>query len=348
VYIRAVAVGAFLGLIFISPLVFVYFLVIKGVDRYEPEPLWLLTVMFFWGALGATAVAIVGDQIGMNAISAALGMGAQTSLVDASTASFVAPLVEESAKGVGLLALWGASALFLNEIDGALDGAIYGGVIGLGFTLTEDLMYVSSAAAKGGVDAFATVFVMRTVLNGLGHASFTAMTGLGVGIANETRSPVLKIGAPVGGWMCAVGLHGLHNFLVTFLMDGGTGLVVKYLLFWTFDLFFFVLLFALAARDRVIVLRGLVEEVGRLLHPKELRLTTSYGMFVPLWNVFALMRSPGGYWKSRRKQLDLVELAFVKNRRRRGESGSGLDQREQRLRTAIAVANQRGVFIGAR
>lgn len=341
-------VGTVLGLIFISPLVFFYFLAIKGVDRYEPEPLWLLAAMFLWGALGASAIAIVGDQVGMSAVSAALGKGAQASLVDASTASFVAPLVEESAKGLGLLVLWAASALFLGEIDGALDGAIYGGVVGLGFTLTEDLMYVSSAAAKGGASAFATVFVMRTVLAGLGHASFTAMTGLGVGIANETRSSALKVGAPVGGWMCAVGLHGLHNFLVTFLMDGGTGLVLKYFIFWIFDLFFFVLLFVLAARDRVIVLRGLVDEVGRLLHPKELRLTTSYGMFVPLWNVFALMKSPSGYWNSRRKQLDLVELAFVKNRRRRGETGSILDQRERKLRDAIAMANQRGVFIGAR
>jgi hypothetical protein len=192
------------------------------------------------------------------------------------------------------------------------------------------------------------VFIMRTVMAGLGHASFTAMTGLGVGIANETRNPLIKIIAPIGGWMCAAGLHFLHNLLVTFLMDGGVGLVMKYLVFWTFDILFFVLLYALAVRDRSIVMRGLVDEVGRLLHPRELQRTTSYKMFLPLWNVFALMKSPQGYWPSRRKQLDLVELAMVKNRRRRGESGSGLDAREQKLRAEIAQANQAGVFVGER
>ncbi len=342
------AVGWFLGLLFISPLVFIYFLIIKGVDRYEPEPWWLLTMAFFWGAIGATTIAIVGNEIGMGALTAALGSPSNSAIVNNSTATFIAPLVEESAKGFGLLIIWTLSALWLKEIDGALDGAIYGGVIGLGFTLTEDILYVGAATAKGGLAGFTMVFIMRTVMAGLGHASFTAMTGLGVGIANETRNPLIKIIAPIGGWMCAAGLHFLHNLLVTFLMDGGVGLVMKYLVFWTFDILFFVLLYALAVRDRSIVMRGLVDEVGRLLHPRELQRTTSYKMFLPLWNVFALMKSPQGYWPSRRKQLDLVELAMVKNRRRRGESGSGLDAREQKLRAEIAQANQAGVFVGER
>ncbi len=55
------------------------------------------------------------------------------------------------------------------------------------------------------------------------------MTGLGVGVAAESRSSALKFFAPIAGWLAAVGLHFVHNFLVTFLYDGGLGLLAKFL-----------------------------------------------------------------------------------------------------------------------
>jgi protease PrsW len=340
-------VVALLALLIVAPTIFLYFLVIRGSDRYEPEPLWLLTVAFFWGAVVSTLTAIVGNELGAGAVRASLGAG-QAALVDASTASFVAPLVEESTKGFGLLALWTVSVLWVREIDGALDGAIYGGVIGLGFTLTEDILYISNAGAEQGGEAFFQVFVLRTVMAGLGHASFTAMTGLGIGIAAESTSGVIKLLAPIGGWCAAVGLHFLHNYLVTFLYNDGTGLVLKLLMFWTFNALFFVVILTLAVRDRAIVLKGLVDEAGRLLHPRELERTSSYWMLMPLWNFFSLLGSPKGYGEARRKQLALIELSFLKHRRRRGERGDELDRHEHRLRQRIHGYNQAGVFIGAR
>ncbi|HTA89032.1 MAG TPA: PrsW family glutamic-type intramembrane protease, partial [Polyangiaceae bacterium] len=219
---------------------------------------------------------------------------------------------------------------------------------GLGFTLTEDVLYVGSAAAQGGAAAFTALYLVRTVAAGLSHASFTAMTGLGVGVASETSNPLLKVLAPIAGWTAAAGLHFVHNFLVTFLYDGGLGLGLKFLVFWTFDLLFFALVISLAIRDRSIVLRGLVSEAGRLLHPKELTRTASYWMLVPFWNFTSLMVSPGGYAASRKKQLALIELAFLKQRRARGEAGTDIDRREGELRARVNRANAAGVFIGAR
>jgi len=337
----------FMAFLVIAPTVFVYFLIIKGMDRYEPEPIWLLSAVFFWGAVVATLISIVMNGVGEGLLSAALSAPANSQLVQSSTASFVAPLVEESAKGSGLLLLWLLSAIWLHEVDGPLDGAVYGGVIGLGFTLTEDVLYVGSAATHGGTQAFA-LYLVRTVAAGLSHASFTAMTGLGIGVAAETRNPALKFLAPIAGWMSAMGLHFVHNFLVSFLYDGGLGLLMKFLVFWTFDLLFFALVISLAVRDRSIVLRGLIDEVGRLLHPKELARTASYWMLVPLWNLMNLMGSPGGYGKSRKKQLALIDLAFLKRRRARGDQGAELDQHESELRALVARANHAGVFIGAR
>lgn len=338
----------FLAFLVIAPTVFVYFLIIKGMDRYEPEPFWLLTLSFFWGAVVATFMALVVNSFGEGVMSAALGAPQASSIVQDSTASFVAPFVEESSKGAGLLVLLLISAIRWHEIDGPLDGAVYGGVIGLGFTLTEDVLYVGGAAAQGGAAAFTALFFVRTVAAGLSHASFTAMTGLGIGVAAETSNSALKLLAPIAGWLSAVGLHFLHNFLVTFLYDGGLGLGLKFLVFWTFDILFFVLVVALAVRDRSIVLRGLIDEVGRLLHPKELARTVSYWMLVPFWNLLSLTSSPGGYGPGRKKQLALIELAFLKQRKQRGRRGSELDRREAELRAQVTSANRAGVFIGAR
>ncbi len=333
------------ALILITPVVLVYLLVIKGVDRYEPEPWWLLGLCFLWGVFGATFFAILGNAIGEVVIQLGLGGYATQQTMASTTASFVAPPVEESTKGVILLLVWALSAVWLKELDGPLDGAIYGGVVGLGFTLTEDVLYVTSATLQQGVGIGQLVFIMRTILGGLGHASFTAMTGIGIGIAAESRSTLVKLVLPIGGWLAAVGLHFLHNFLVTFWLAEGLGLLAKFLVFWTFSLVFFVLLYVLVLRDRAIVIRGLVDEVGKLLHPREFQRTIGYSMVIPLYNALSLLGSPGGYSRARQKQLDLVKLAFVKQRLARGEQEQAW---ADRLRGRIRQANEAGTFIGPR
>jgi RsiW-degrading membrane proteinase PrsW (M82 family) len=338
-----VVIEFFIAVFLVSVCVFFYGLAIKAVDRYEPEPWWLLVVCFFWGALGATFFSLIFNTIGGTVVMSAMG---PSQAAQGLTASFIAPPVEESFKGIFLLVVWAASSLWLKELDGALDGAIYGGVIGLGFTLTEDVLYIMRGTAQGGAAAFTIIFFLRTILGGLGHATFTAMTGVGVGVAAESRSVLVKIIAPIGGWSAAVGLHFLHNFLVSFF--GGTGVLLKLLVFFIFNILFFVLLFLLGYRDRSIVIRNLIDEVGVMLHPREFKTTVSAAQLVPFWNLMTLKDSPSGYRSARKKQLALSELAFLKHRRRRGETGQSLDRREHELRSEIQVANNQGVFIGKR
>ncbi len=99
------------------------------------------------------------------------------------------------------------------------------------------------------------------------------------------------------------------------------------LISWGIDLLFFLLLALLVVRDRTIVIRELFGEVGDLLHPKELQLVSSYfALGLKNWGVLF-----SGGWAAfrlrRKKQLQLVELAFVKSRRRRGEAGADLDRK---------------------
>ncbi|MCM2254481.1 MAG: PrsW family intramembrane metalloprotease [Vicinamibacteria bacterium] len=335
--------GLLIGLTFVTPLVLFYALVIKGVDRYEPEPWWLLTAAFLWGAFASTALAIVGNGLGDAVFSAALGQG--NALVEGATASIVAPLVEESTKGFGLLILLAVSLLWLHEVDGPLDGVIYGGVVGLGFTFTEDILYISRYTADQGVAGGFMLLVLRTVLAGLGHASFTAMTGLGIGIAVVARNPLIRIAAPIAGWCMAVLLHAIHNGLVSFL--GPAGLIIKLLFFWLVDILFFVLLYALALRDRRIVREQLQPEVGVILHELELENVTRFKMLLPLWNTIALWGDGlAGYRRRRAKQVALIELAFAKARAQRSPDDADVLAMETDLRRQVDDHNAAGVFVG--
>jgi RsiW-degrading membrane proteinase PrsW (M82 family) len=337
-------VGLFLGVLFVTPFVLAYALFIRWCDRFEPEPWWLLFCAFVWGALFATFGGGTFSAIGEGIASAVTGLDASDPRIDQFGATVLAPIFEEGFKGLGVALLAAVSALWLKELDGPLDGAIYGGIIGLGFTLTEDTMYVAQQYAQDGLAGFVGLLFLRTVLLGLSHCTFTAMTGLGFGIAAESRNWGVKIAAPIGGYALAMALHATHNALPTFFGEGG--LVLMVLISWLIDLLFFVLLAFLVVRDRAIVIRELTGEVGGLLHPRELNAITTYVTIG--WANWAVLLSHGwAPFRARRaKQLALVELAFLKNRRRRGEWGRDLDLKEARLRWEIAGANQRGVWLG--
>lgn len=335
-------VGLILGVVCVTPIVLTYLVFIRWVDRFEPEPWWLILAAFLWGALFATMGGAAGSSIAQALTSAVTG--ASPKALDVLGATVFAPIFEESAKGGGVALIALVSALGLRELDGPLDGAIYGGVVGLGFTLTEDILYVANQFAQSGFGGFVVLLFLRTVLLGLSHCTFTACTGLGFGIAAEAKGWGTKIGAPVIGFGCAMAMHAMHNFLPTVFGEGG--LVLMLLVSWTIDILFFVLLALLVVRDRSIVVRELFGEVGHLLHPKELQLVSSYfALGMRNWSVL-MSKGWGAFRVRRRKQLQLVELAFLKSRRRRGEHGPDLDRKEANLRREIALLNQQGVWIG--
>jgi RsiW-degrading membrane proteinase PrsW (M82 family) len=338
-----VLLGLILGVFFVSPLVLVYFLFIRWCDRFEPEPWWLLTIAFFFGAIFATLGGGISSMIAGAITQNVMGLAESSDEMKFITTAVWAPVFEEMFKGFGVLLIAGISWLGVKELDGPLDGAIYGGVVGLGFTLTEDVLYVSGAFAQGGAGGFVVLWFIRTVLGGLGHATYTAMTGLGVGWAAESKSIAVKIFAPMGGYFLAVLLHGFHNGILALGIEG-----FLIMLFTNFlvDAAFFLILFLLVVRDRKIVLRELAEEVGNLLHPQELQLITTYVTIG--WRNWGTFFSKGWtpFRMRRRKQLALVEIAFIKSRRRRGEKNPGLDQKEAKLRHEVALANHHGVWLG--
>ena len=77
--------------------------IVYWLDRYEKEPLPLLTTVFFWGAVIAAGGAYL--------INTALGMGVylftgSEYATDVATGSLIAPVVEEALKGMAVLVVF--------------------------------------------------------------------------------------------------------------------------------------------------------------------------------------------------------------------------------------------------
>ncbi len=184
----------------VGPVVAVYL----WLDRYEPEPKLLLSYALLWGAFVATIAALVVQGIG----------GFVVGITDDVSLAVVAPLTEEASKGVFLLLLlWWRRA----ELDGVLDGIVYAGLVGVGFAFTENILYLAAAyggtdgTGPGGVAGVTTIFVIRCVFSPFAHPLFTAFTGIGLGLAVMSRTPAVRILAPIGGYLCAVAAHALWN-----------------------------------------------------------------------------------------------------------------------------------------
>ena len=214
------AEGAGLSIFYaMIPLPFLWFC-FWWLDRYEPEPRRYKLAAFVWGGVAAVAIAL------------ALEVWAQSAfdLSDKATASFVAPLAEEPAKGLFLL------LTFLRArrvIDGVLDGLIYAGIVGIGFAFVENIGYYASSylgspdIALAGSQGVTTTFVVRGVVSPFAHPLFTAAFGIAVGLAVGRRSKILRVLICTVGLALSMGLHGLWNGSLSY--GEGVGFVLAYL-----------------------------------------------------------------------------------------------------------------------
>ncbi|HEX3732686.1 MAG TPA: PrsW family intramembrane metalloprotease [Mycobacteriales bacterium] len=187
-------------------------------DRYEPEPWHYLMFTFAWGAFVATLAALIINTTGSALVKDLTGQDATTT-----TAIFIAPPTEETAKAVPLFLMLFLVLIGRRVIHGVIDGIVYAGMAAIGFAFTENVLYfggayVEAADKGGGSDglvALLTTFVMRAVMSPFAHPLFTSMTGIGVGLAAVTKSRAVRVLAPIGGLLLAILLHGTWNALAT-------------------------------------------------------------------------------------------------------------------------------------
>ncbi|QQS33410.1 MAG: PrsW family intramembrane metalloprotease [Acidobacteriota bacterium] len=242
-----------------------YLLPLMWLDRYDPEPLWLLALAFLWGALVAVLVSfVVNTGVG---VGIAVAVGGQEGMIlgDVVGAVISAPVVEELSKGVGLLILL---FFFRSYFDDILDGIVFAGVIALGFATVENVLYYGRALGTGGLGGLVVLFFLRGVLSPFAHVTFTAMTGIGCGIARETHNTLVKIIMPVVGYFFAVLLHAIWNGMA--VAGGLEGFLLGYLLLEIpFFLIFVIFALLIMRRQNKILNEMLAIDIARGLIPTE-------------------------------------------------------------------------------
>lgn len=233
------------GLIFafvpVVPLVGLYL----WLDRYEPEPAKYLLFALCWGAFIATLAAIFINTEAANLMGETRAGGSRAAV-------FVAPPVEELAKGSVILLL---ALVRRKEFDGIIDGLVYAGMVGVGFAFTENILYYGrifsqlseEAGSNAGLRGTIVLFILRAVISPFAHPLFTSFTAIGIGIAVRHRSTVVRFGAPVIGYLAAVLAHGLWNGGASWA--GGGGFIGVYL-FLMVPIFIGMVVFALVMRSR--------------------------------------------------------------------------------------------------
>ena len=193
--------GLLLSVVAASIPALVYAALVLRLDRYEKEPRRAILACFGWGAVGAILGSLVGGLLFQIALEERYGGDV------AGLASVVvgAPLIEESLKGVAVLAV----LLFArHEMDSTLDGLVYGALVGVGFAMTENILYIGQAYLEGGIGGFGELVIARAVLGGLGHPAYTAVTGAALGWARGRYGRgIARFLVPIAGWAVAVGLH---------------------------------------------------------------------------------------------------------------------------------------------
>jgi RsiW-degrading membrane proteinase PrsW (M82 family) len=244
---------------------------INWLDRYEKEPKVLLGAAFLWGVLIAGGGAyIINTVLGLGVYIVTGSEGA----TDFATASIIAPIVEESLKGLAVLVVF---LLFRKEFDSILDGIIYAGITALGFAAIENVLYIYNYGyQEGGWAGLWQLVFIRVILVGWQHPFYTAFTGIGLAIARMNRNILVKIIAVPGGFATAVFAHSFHNTLGS-LIGGIEGLAIGTFVDWVGWFFMLLFIIWMVVNERNIVKRQLREEVNNgLISPAQYRTALSF------------------------------------------------------------------------
>lgn len=290
------------------------------IDRYEKEPIWMLAGAFLWGATVAVFFSLIFNTINSSIVGSAFG----------STAGQIfgpvisAPLVEESAKGLALLILFFWKK---DEFDGVIDGVVYAAMVGLGFAMGENVLYYGGALLSGGVTGSLYLFAIRGVLAPFSHPLFTAMTGVGLGLARQSSKGWVKFVAPIAGFVGAIFLHSLWNLSAT--IGGNVGFFGTYFIFMvpTFIGLLVFVAFALRREGRIVRYYLAPElQSGVLTRQEYYSLGSVRGR---LASSLQSLRGGPGSWRARsRFSQAATELAFLRDRLARGIASQQDAERE--------------------
>ena len=311
-------VALMLGLLSATIPVPIYIILVLWIDRYEAEPLWMLATAFFWGAVVATFFAFLLNATSMGVVGALSNANAG----EAFAAVISAPIVEEIGKALILFIFFFWKK---DEFDGVVDGIVYASMVGLGFAMTENILYYGKAAAGGGGAALTLTLIIRGFFAPFSHPLFTSLTGIGLGLARQSTNVFVKIVTPVVGLLMAIFMHTIWNGSAVF--GGGGIFVLTYILVMVPAFLIMLVVISLALRrEGQVVRQFLVVDLDRgiLTRDEYNQLGSIIGRMGSSFRALSETGVKG--WRARRRLNQLAsELAFHRSRVSRGYHSSDQD-----------------------
>jgi protease PrsW len=208
--IGGVIVGAVISAALAVPIV----AVVLWCGRWTPREPRRLVSAFVWGA-SIAAFCALWSQNGLQAlVDHTLGTDVGVWL----RPLIITPATEEGFKGLFLVWLL---IYRRRQLTGLLDGVVYGGLVGAGFSLVENSLYLgravttfadSDTSSPHAIATLAATFVLRVVLVPFMHPFLVAITGLGVAAAARARSRGPRVALALAGLLVAMTLHGLWDW----------------------------------------------------------------------------------------------------------------------------------------
>ena len=166
------------GLVLLALYAVPVYLLVNTLDLFEREPRSLLIGALLWGALVATFLAGQTNGEWSSIIQKLFG----ASFAREWGAALVAPGVEELVKFLGIVVIY---LIARREFDDVLDGFVYGALVGLGFTVAENMYYFfAHFVGQPGVSDLGGLFegfFIRVIVGGpYSHVLMTGLTGMGL------------------------------------------------------------------------------------------------------------------------------------------------------------------------
>lgn len=286
-------------------------------DRYDREPWWLFGSAFLWGAGPAAALSLL-------MLLPTVSVTGDAEWARILEGVVFAPLIEEPAKAAVLLLV-----ARTRHFDNTTDGFVYGAAAGIGFAMTENLLYFTAAAGEGDAGSWLAVVTMRTLYCALMHASATSVVGAAMGWA-KFRDPAAARWALPLGLLSAFAIHALWNGLLIAGSIFTDGLSLLDLLLFPVEFLVLFGIFQACLLDEARILRHeLAEEAEAGVLPE------AYVDRLARW----VDRTRTGWLPPNVDHQRLVRaattLAFRKDQRGGGRTGAALDAEIDALRREI-------------
>ena len=266
-----------------------------------------------------------------------------------------AGLLEELGKGTAVLLLF---LVMRSEFDDVVDGIVYGAAVGLGFNFMETVSYMTNLYAivspegSGGLAAGFQWYARQVLGLFMGHATYTALVGAGIGIARQLPSRRQKVIAIVAGFIIAIAAHfSWDAWLALFPVETSQfGLVEVHLRT-------ILMTGPFTAGVVALLLMGLRNESVALLDQLRKEAVAGAGTVLP--QEVEILRSPWRRWRERLRALDRggigayvrlarlqaaqLDLAMERWHRERQELDTPLEA-EDDLRREILVLRRQAAF----